>query len=416
MDSRDEDASKSFARLGELVRSVGSGQVPKAVDALGEHRVTEAFEKTHARKARGKLIGLGATVAAMAAAALFASSAQMSKTSLSWTVDGSSSTDTRYVSPASNKEAVVRFSEGSEFGVQAGSRLRIAEAGQKTVKAVLETGASRVRIAGRSTVAWNVEAGPFTVSPGVVANVMVEWLANELLRVSIYEGETSVRGTPSPLFLHAGQQVSANAKDGTVEVGPLAAAVSLGAASASSELGEIPAPPARETASAMAPALQAPASSKRPSWADSVANGDYTAVLLDAERRGVSGVLGEGSLADLVALADAARLSGRNDLAKRALLAQRARFPRAAAAKDAAFFLGRIADDHDLSPASALPWYDTYLSEAPHGHFAAEAAGRKMVAISKQSGRAAARETAAEYLKRFPSGPHAPLARELSGE
>jgi hypothetical protein len=250
----------------------------------------------------------------------------------------------------------------------------------------------------------------------------VEWIADELLRVSIFEGETSVHGTPSPLFLHAGQRVSANAKDGTVEVGPLAAALPLGPTSASPELhgGPTGEPPARETASAVSPALPPP-TSKRLSWTDSVATGDYSAVLLDAERRGVSAVLTEGSLTELVALADAARLSGRNELAKRALLAQRARFPRAGAAKDAAFFLGRIADDHELSPASAMPWYEmpwyeTYLSEAPRGHFAAEAFGRKMVALSKQSGRAAAREAAAEYLKRFPSGPHVSVARELLSE
>jgi len=417
MDSR--DFAQSFARLGELVRSVGSGHVPKAVDALGEHRVTEAFEKTRKGRTQGKLAVLGTAVLAMAAAAVLISSSQTPPTALSWTVEGSSSSDTRYVSPSSGKEAVVRFSEGSEFGVQAGSRLRIADAGRKAVKAVLETGASRIRIAKGSTAAWKIEAGPFSVSPRVVASLMVEWIADELLRVSIFEGETSVEGTPSPLFLHAGQQVSANARDGTVEVGPLAAVLPSGSASASPELrGERgdDSPAARETGSAMAPALPAPTGSRRLSWTDSVATGDYAAVLLDAERRGVSGVLAEGSLSDLVALADAARLSGRNELAKRALLAQRARFPRASAAKDAAFFLGRIADDHELSPGSAIPWYETYLSEAPHGHFAAETFGRKMVAISKQSGRSAARETAVEYLKRFPSGPHASVARELAGE
>jgi hypothetical protein len=402
----------------ELVRSVGSGHVPKAVDALGEHRVTEAFEKTRKGRTQGRIAGLGVAVVAMAAAIAVVSSSQISRT-VSWTVEGSSSSDRAYVSPSSSREAMVRFSEGSEFGVQPGSRLRIAEAGRKAVKAVLETGASRVRIASRSTLAWKIEAGPFSVSPGVVANMMVEWLADELLRVSIFEGEASVYGAPSPLFLHAGQQVSANARDGTVEVGPLAAALPLGSASSSPELRDSPAgeiPSAHGTTSAMAPALPAPTASKRLSWADSVASGDYGAVLLDAERRGVSGVLADGSLPDLVALADAARLSGRNDLAKRALLAQRARFPRASSAKDAAFFLGRIADDHELSPASAIPWYETYLSESPHGHFAAEAFGRKMVAISKQSGRSAARETAIEYLKRFPSGPHASVARELSSE
>ena len=62
-----------------------------------------------------------------------------------------------------------------------------------------------------------------------MATLMVEWLADELLRVKIFEGEASVDGTPSPLFLHAGQQVSANARDGTIEVRPLIAAAEAGA-------------------------------------------------------------------------------------------------------------------------------------------------------------------------------------------
>ena len=78
--------------------------------------------------------------------------------------------------------------------------------------------------------------------------------------------------------------------------------------------------------------------------------------------------------------------------------------------------IGRIADDHEHALASAISWYETYLSEAPHGHFATEAFGRRMVAISRQSGRAAARETAVEYLKRFPGGPHAAVARDLVSE
>ncbi len=417
MDPDRRDKIPAFGRLAELVRSVGTGHVPKAVDALGEHRVTEAFEKTRRGAARGKLAVLGAAVVAMAAALVVASS-HSSRSELAWTVEGSSSSDTNYVSPASGKEALVRFSEGSEFRVEPGSRVRISETGRKAVRAVLETGASRIHIAGRSTIGWKIEAGPFSVSPGAMANLMVEWMADELLRVSIFEGETSVQGTPSPLLLHAGQQVSANAKDGTVEVGPLAAAFVQPPASASSELRDVPAEepaPARVAASNVLPALPS-SGSKRASWADSVASGDYAAVLIDADRRGVSAVLADGSLSDLVALGDAARLSGRHELAKRALLAQRARFARSGAARDAAFFLGRIADDQELSPGSAIPWYDTYLSEAPHGHFAAEAFGRKMVAVSKQSGRSGARDLAADYLKRYPSGPHATVARELLGQ
>jgi hypothetical protein len=161
-------------------------------------------------------------------------------------------------------------------------------------------------------------------------------------------------------------------------------------------------------------ALPSAERAKRPTWSDSVAAGDYAGVLRDAERRGIAQVLSDASLADLVAVADAARLSGRVELGKRALLAERSRFAKSSAARDAAFFLGRLADDQERAPASAIGWYETYLSEAPRGHFAAEAFGRKMVAISRLSGRAAARPLAAEYLGRFPVGPHAAVARDLA--
>jgi len=416
MDRDRQDPSAPFVRLGELARSVASGEVSNAVDALGERRVAEAFDAARKRPARGRLVGL-ATAFAMMAAAVVVSSLRLSRTAVSWTVDGSSSHDTSYISPQHEKEAVVLFSEGSEFDVQPGSRLRIAEAGRKTVKAVLEAGASRVRISGQSSIGWKIDVGPFSVSPTRVASLMVEWLADELMRVSVFEGATSVEGTPSPLMLHAGQRVSANARDGTVEVGPLTIALDVSPRT-SAELANGPPdrPLPSDPATTVAPALPAPSSAKRAGWPDAVARGDYASVLLEAERRGIGSVLAEGSLADLVALADAARLSGRVDLAKRGLLAQRSRFSQTSAAKDAAFLLGRMADDHEHAPSTATPWYDTYLSEAPSGHFAAEAFGRKMVAVSRQSGPAAAKDIAGEYLRRFPAGPHAGLARELLSE
>jgi hypothetical protein len=415
MNSSKQNVARSFARFGELARSVGTGTVSRAVDVVGERRAADAFA-SRARTPTGHRLGGLLAVLATAAAAFAIFTLQIARNDVSWTVDGVPIGDGSYISPV-HKEAKVRFSEGSEFTVQQGSRLRVAEVGVKTVKTVLEVGASRVRIAGRSPVGFQIEAGPFSVSPGAVASLVVEWLADELLRVSIFEGEASVYGTPSPLKLHAGQQVSANARDGTVKVGPLAVPAVLHT-SAPELRNEPPRPLSSEEPAPMrAPALpSAGTTARRSSWSDSVAAGDYAVVLRDAERRGVAQILAEASLADLVSLADAARLSGRIELGKRALMAERTRFPRASAARDAAFYLGRIADDQEHAWTSALTWYETYLSEAPHGHFAAEALGRKLVAISRHSGRAPAREIAVEYLKRFPAGAHAAVARDLVSE
>jgi hypothetical protein len=415
MDSQKQGVSRPFARLGELARSVATGSVSRAVDAVGERRAVEALANRRRNPRGHRLFGL-ATVLATAVAAFVIFTLQIARNAVSWTVDGAPLGEGTYVSPV-QKEAMVRFSEGTEFAVQRGSRLRVAEAGAKTVKAVLEVGASRVRIANRSPVSFRIEAGPFSVSPGAVASLMVEWLADELLRVSIFEGETSVQGTPSPLHLHAGQQVSANARDGTVEVGPLARTAALTPA-VPEVRNEAPPRPlsSDEPAPLVAPALSSAATARRATWSDAVAAGDYAFVLREAERRGLTSVLAEASLADLVAVADAARLSGRKELGKRALSAERSRFARTNAAKDAAFFLGRIADDQEHGWANAITWYDTYLSEAPHGPFTTEAFGRRMVAISRLSGRAAARATAVEYLQRFPAGPHAALAHDLVHE
>jgi TolA-binding protein len=115
---------------------------------------------------------------------------------------------------------------------------------------------------------------------------------------------------------------------------------------------------------------------------------------------------------DLAALADAARYLRRTDVAERALTAQRQRFKGSVQAKEAAFLLGRLAEDASKL-SEAVSWYDTYLSEAPNGSYASEGLGRKMVAIQKMGGTEMARQVARQYLDRFPRGAYAGAASQL---
>jgi hypothetical protein len=71
--------------------------------------------------------------------------------------------------------------------------------------------------------------------------------------------------------------------------------------------------------------------------------------------------------------------------------------------------------DEASSPASAVAWYDRYLAEAPGGALAAEALGRRMVAIKAASGKDAARAAADDYLRRYPEGAFAAQAHEIIG-
>jgi TolA-binding protein len=133
----------------------------------------------------------------------------------------------------------------------------------------------------------------------------------------------------------------------------------------------------------------------------------------DARRMGIAKVLERSSSEDLAALASAARYQHQEALARRALLAQRRRFPGSVRARDAAFLLGRLEDESKGGADEALRWYDRYLVEAPEGAYASEALGRKMMTLRRNGQLAEASEIAADYLRRFPTGTYAHAARPL---
>jgi hypothetical protein len=145
------------------------------------------------------------------------------------------------------------------------------------------------------------------------------------------------------------------------------------------------------------------------SWSRRMARGDFEAVVEAAERRGIESVLSHGSRNELAALADAARYTRRTRLAARALNAERERFPETAEGREAAFFLGNLAEDGG-DRSGAVSWYGRYLREDAAGTYAAQALGRKML-IESRRGSSTAGIDAEEYLHRFPSGSYADAAR-----
>ena len=66
------------------------------------------------------------------------------------------------------------------------------------------------------------------------------------------------------------------------------------------------------------------------------------------------------------------------------------------------------------NPTAAITWYETYVAEAPAGSFVAEALGRKMIALKRSGNLDAAQAAARAYLQRFPGGPYAGVAREMT--
>jgi TolA-binding protein len=136
--------------------------------------------------------------------------------------------------------------------------------------------------------------------------------------------------------------------------------------------------------------------------------------LSQAAERGTGNCLRGCTASDLSALADAARYSGRTDLADQSLHALRNRFAQSSEGRSAAFLLGRLSEGRGAA-AEARIWYERYLNETPGGPYAAEALAGKMRTTSTLDGPSAARAIAEQYLHRYPTGVQAGTARGILG-
>ena len=367
-----------------------------------------------------------------------------------------------YIRGVGREGTEVRFSDGTRVAVAAGGRLSVLARGSDGARLRVEDGEAHFEVVHRPKAAWTVEAGPFVVYV-TGTSFDVRWSGSEeTVEVRLRSGSVRVGGPflPERVTLRPGQRLTARLASGELRIdgghpegassssvpvrpepasvaspptsaqpvpaddGPAQAAVAGGStagtetetADATSPSNVAAAAPARATAGAVrvatphrprARSLAAAGKSGRGfdpgAWAFEVASGGGAAVLAEADGHGIDRALADVDGTALAALADAARYGGRRELAVRALLAERGRFPGSAAAQTAAFQLGRLADDRGDANA-ALDWYRRYLGEAPRGPYAAEALGREMLTVETLSGRAAARDIAAEYVRRFPYG------------
>ena len=320
----------------------------------------------------------------------------------------------------------VRFSDGTRVDLQRGARLSVLARGSQGARLRVEDGEAHFEVVHRPKAAWSVEAGPYVVYvTGTIFDV--RWSgSDETLEVRLRSGSVRVGGPflPERVTLRPGQRLTARLASGELHIDegrtagtgrPAAAAPRAEPPEALEETAPeaAAAAPGRGTGAAVrislphrarARQLAAAASTFNPgAWPAEVAAGGRATIVAEAEAHGLEETLAEVDGGALAALADAARYGGRRELATRVLLAERGRFPGTAPAQVAAFLLGRLADDRGDTPA-ALDWYRRYLAEAPRGPYASEALGRAMLSVERLSGRPAAHDIAAEYVRRFPNG------------
>lgn len=400
-----------FVELAELVRENVTGDAPPEVEARGRAKLVDRIARAPgAPKRRGLVRRLGPAFAIAAAFALAIGGAavRLSAPSPLEVRAGAAPLVAGAFVHAHEADDVLAFSDGSEAVLLRGGALRLAHVDGDGAELALERGHVRLSVHHHDGTRWIVHAGPVSVTVrGTVLDVGWRPSANEVT-VRVDEGLVEVAGgvLSGPVFVAGGQSLRLHGEEvvlGPTPETPPEPTIEPAAAVAAPD--GAPAPPTT--------AELAPPATPAKSWAKRVGEGDFAGVLADAEARGVDGVLASAPLGDLVALGDAARYGRRGDLANRALHAQRKRFPGTGAAATAAFLLGRVADDGGRT-AEAVGYFDLYLAEAPGGAFAAEALGRKMLAVEKTSGAAAARSLAETYLSRYPRGAHTAAAQRIA--
>jgi hypothetical protein len=456
----------SLEALGEVTRAASAPMTPL--------QRMEGLQAVHARlmaRQRRRLplyaLSILGTAAAATGAVLLVRSTVSSgagaptTSALAYRIEGGEIGDGGYIRSFNPDGSLLRFGEGTELRLKTGARGRLSSVDARGARFAIEEGEAEVKVTPRPDARWLVDAGPFLITVrGTVFTASWDG-ATERLDIHMKKGWVSVTGplADGVMAVRAGQHLSVNMRRKEVllrepegegetngsQSGFPSATGSLGEGIPENDVSAAPAPtpsappayvpitPSRglsrvtgagtrsvhggahvaaQTAAQAASARTAANDSPR-SWSAALTSGDFDSILDQAMKRGLRRSLVEASSDDLAALADAARYRRRNDIAYRALIAERDRFPQSARGRDSAFFLGRLEEAKADGGARALKWYDLYLREAPSGAYSSEALGRKMAATERLSGIPAARAVAMEYLRRFPNGTYAGAARAL---
>ncbi len=299
----------------------------------------------------------------------------------------------------------LRFSDGSSIVVGSQTTARIMQVTERGARLTLERGRLDAHVIHQEASRWQVAAGPFLVKvTGTRFRVGWEPFA-ETLSVSVSEGQVEVTGGGHPKHqLAAGSglelRVTTQGQAGVSAEAQPAAAPELTAATT-----------ARAPASSAAARLE-PSAERATDWRALATGGRYREALAAVEEQGFSSQCGLLSARDLLSLASAARLAGNAGRANEAYFAARARYPRSTEAALSAFSLGRLASDGGRV-LEASRWFKQYLAEEPSGELAREASGRLIELARKTGDQQQARSASDSYLRLYPAGPHATLARSI---
>jgi transmembrane sensor len=285
--------------------------------------------------------------------------------------------------------AVLSMSDGSRVELAAGARFTPLESTGTSFVGILERGSAHFEVRPGGPRHWQIECGLATVE--VVGTGFDCARAPGRLSVSVQHGAVLVRGERVP------DRARRLAAGETLEV--LDAPAPVEAASPSAD-----APEATAAATIAAAPRRDPVAEDASAWRELARGGHHReafaalgaqGLLREAKRRGV---------ADLLVLADVARLSGHATEAVAPLERILREFPGDPQAPLAALALGRLELDTLDRPAKAATALNLALSLGVPHSLREDVRTRLVEAYARAGNRAAARAAAAAYLREYPDG------------
>jgi len=406
-------SSSDFDRMGQLLRDHVDAPESETAQALLRARVVQAATRQPGRHVGWLAAAALLVLVGLVAVVLIVRRPNAQPISFHAGEGAALAQPGTWLAPAGDQPLSITFSEGSVIVLAPHARARIAQTTPHGAAFHIESGSATFRIVHRPGTDWTVIAGPYAVSVRGTS-FTVSWdAAGEVFDLTLESGSVVVRGPgiDSGIQLDGVQHFVGRAThSASSSACAMAAPSSVGSAAEPADA--VPTQRAVESVSRPSVAPLSSSAPARESWAALAAKGQYRTIVDEAEGRGTTVSISSASMGDLWALAEAARLTGHSALARQALAALRSRFPGTSRAASAAFLLGRMSDDGG-NVGDAIAWYDRYVAEAPGGAFVPEALGRRMVALRRSGNTAEAVDAASAYLRRFPNGPYAGVARDL---
>jgi TolA-binding protein len=429
---------ESFKRLG---RRLATEQARFVVPGPEHERLKAdllALTATVKRPRRRAPLGLGFALAAAVAAYLIWGTPR----DLAYVI-GPGATPAKpglWMSAPASEALKIQFSDGTHASLWPGARGRVTRLSPRGADLVVEQGRVSLAVVHHAESHWQVSTGPFAVQV-TGTRFDVEWQPEkDRFELELFEGHVRVTGCAlgEGQELSAGQRIEASCARHEFAISAIGSQPALAALPAQraesgepspespAELGEPHAPRAHRIAdgasrpvdgaqaASVAPANSALADVTRP-WLALARAGQFADAYAAALGVGFDAECLTRGSAELLLLADSARLSGHIDRARQAYQALRRRWPGTPGAALAAFQIGKTEFDQRRDYPEAEGWLRTYLREQPAGEFAAPALGRLMEAEIRLNRYESGRELAKTYLDRYPKGSHADAAHQVLG-